>query len=213
MNTSSFTLNILPELFADYTDLLQLDGSSLSVSVTCNELEQLGISVPQFDWKICQPYPNGRYYTAGHGRKMGWNLAIPESLREITVDMLWEFSQEHHDDIYIHHSAKVNLNPTDAGNAYGFSQTHPSGGTNARIASVLTEQPETLKSFQDSGHYFYEDIDGIISIYQEVTLDSMDQDRFQRYYDHWEDLVLLRDIEPAKAFTVATDQHRKNACC
>jgi hypothetical protein len=213
MNTSSFILNILPELFADYTDLLQLDGCSLSVSVTCKELEQLGISVPLTDWQISQPYPNGRYYTAGHDRKMGWNIAIPESLRNITVEMLWTFLQENYDDIYIHHSVKVNLNPTDAGNAYGFSQTHPSGGSNARIASVLTEKPETIKSFQERGNYFYEDKDGIISIHQEVTLDSMDQDRFQRYYDKWEDVVLLRDREPAKTFNTFVEQHRKNACC
>jgi hypothetical protein len=212
MQTQNFTLNILPELFADYTNLLQLDGCSLSVSVTCKELEQLGISIPLTDWQICQPYPNGRYYTAGSGRKMGWNLTIPESLKNITVDMIWTFLQENYNDVYIHHSIKVNLNSTDAGNAYGFSQTHPSGGSNARIATILTKKPETIKSFQERGNYFYEDKDGIISIHQEVTLDSIDQDRFQRYYDDWEDVVLLRDREPAKSFNTFVEQHRKNAC-
>jgi hypothetical protein len=185
----------------------------MSVLVTCRELEQLGISVPLSDWQICQPYPNGRYYTAGHGRKMGWNLTIPGSLRNITVEMIWTFLQEYCDDVYIHHSIKVNLNPTDAGNAYGFSQTHPSGGSNARTASVLTEKLETIRSFQERGHYFYEDKEGIISIHQEVTLDSIDQDRFQRYYDNWEGVVLLRDRKPAKTFATFTEHHHKNACC
>jgi hypothetical protein len=215
ISSGNFTLNIIPALFADYTNLL--DFGTLSVSVQCEELEQIGVKMPaSVDWKISQPYPNGRKYVAGCNKKIGWNILIPSHLNTLNIEIIWTYDQDFSEDVNVLHKIKVNLNYTDKGNVYTFAHTYPSGGINSKIEAILSEYPSNklIDSFKGNGNYsFKQEDEFIFSINQEVTLSSISDHDYKLYYDTFEDIVLLRDIEPAQAFTTHIEQHQKNACC